>query len=84
VVGRKLQRLARQRQVLCVTHLPQIASRADAHFRIEKKVEAGRTRTRVRALEGDARVSEIARMLGGARVTRATREHAAEMIGQSR
>jgi len=83
VVGGKLQRLAETRQVLCVTHLPQIASRADAHFRIEKKVERGRTRTRVLALDAAARVTEVARMLGGARVTRTTREHAAELIGGS-
>ncbi len=83
VVGGKLQRLARTRQVLCVTHLPQIASRADAHFRIEKKVERGRTHTRVRPLDRDARVAEVARMLGGARVTRTTREHAAELMGKT-
>jgi DNA repair protein RecN (Recombination protein N) len=83
VVGDKLQRLARVRQVLCVTHLPQIASRADAHFRIEKRVERGRTHTRVRPLDRDARVAEVARMLGGTRVTRATREHAAELIGKT-
>lgn len=83
VVGGKLQRLARVRQVLCVTHLPQIASRADAHFRIEKRVERGRTHTRVRPLDRNARVAEVARMLGGTRVTRATREHAAELIGKT-
>jgi DNA repair protein RecN (Recombination protein N) len=83
VVGQKLWRLGRERQVLCVTHLPQIASRADAHYRIEKKVEGGRTRTRVRPLEGNGRVAEVARMLGGSRVTRATRQHAAEMIAGS-
>jgi DNA repair protein RecN (Recombination protein N) len=82
VVGGKLQRLSQERQVLCVTHLPQIASRADAHFHIEKKVERGRTRTSVRPLDRDARLAEVARMLGGARVTRATREHAAELIGK--
>ncbi len=82
VVGGKLKELTRDRQVLCVTHLAQIASLADAHFRIEKRVDKGRTRTRVRALEREDRVKEIARMLAGRRVTQATRQHAAEMIGK--
>lgn len=64
-VADKLRDLARRHQVLCVTHLPQIAAAADAHFAVEKRVEGGRTVTRVRALSGEAREREIARMLAG-------------------
>ena len=81
VVGEKLHRLAREAQVICVTHLPQIASRADHHFQVEKVVAEGRTTTRVHALDQKGRVAEVARMLGGARITPATRRHAREMIG---
>ena len=80
VVGRKLARVARARQVICVTHHPQVACRAERHFRVEKRVRKGRTVTEVRALEGEERVGEIARMLGGTKVTRTTRQHAEEMI----
>jgi DNA repair protein RecN (Recombination protein N) len=65
VVGRKLRALGSVFQVLCITHLPQIATCADTHFEIEKRVEAGRTKTSVKRLTEDARVDEIARMLGG-------------------
>ena len=80
VVGQKLKGLAESNQVLCVTHLPQIASYADGHFRIEKKVESGRTVTRVSQLNHESRVREIARMISGERVTSSVLKHAAELL----
>jgi len=80
VVGRKLYALGSAFQVLCITHLPQIAAYADAHYAIEKRVDAGRTRTTVARLEGDARVAEIGRMLGGDMVTDGLRASAEEML----
>ena len=80
VVGAKLRALASAFQVLCITHLPQIAAYADTHFQIEKRVEAGRTVTRVIRLAGEARVDEMSRMLGGASVTDAVRVSAREML----
>ena len=80
VVGRKLYALGSAFQVLCITHLPQIAAYADAHYAIEKRVEAGRTRTTVVRLNRDARVSEIGRMLGGEMVTERVRASAEEML----
>ncbi len=79
-VGARLARLARGNQVLCVTHLPQVAAFADRHFAVRKSVRAGRTRTAVEALEGDRRVEELARMLGGRQVTPTSRKHAAELL----
>ena len=69
VVGRKLRTLGSAFQVLCITHLPQIAAYADSHFQIEKTVEGGRTRTTVVRLDEGRRVEELARMLGGEGVT---------------
>ncbi|MDX1527795.1 MAG: DNA repair protein RecN, partial [Gammaproteobacteria bacterium] len=80
VVGNMLRSLARHRQVLCVTHLPQVASRANHHLRVLKDVKAGTTTTRVEYLQGEQRVDEVARMLGGLKVTRKTVAHAREMI----
>ena len=80
VVGRKLRELSRHHQVVCVTHLPQIACFADRHHSVRKEVRAGRTITVVDPLEKGARVDEIARMLGGVKVTEKTRAHAQEMI----
>ncbi len=79
-VGRSLAELAEQHQVLCITHLPQIAALADTHFRVTKNAAGGRTSARVERLAGDARVDEIARMAGGARVGEATRRHARELL----
>ena len=79
-VAEKLLLLGLSHQVICVTHLPQIASMADQHFYIEKKTLAERTKVEVRALEQTERVEELARMLGGAEVTATTREHAQEML----
>jgi DNA repair protein RecN (Recombination protein N) len=84
VIGRKLRELSLKHQVLCVTHLPQIASFADAHFQVRKEVRDGRTQTRVQRLEGEAVVEEVARMLGGMKLTDKTRDHAREMIDTSR
>jgi len=79
-VGKKLKELARTNQVLCVTHLPQIATFADHHFLIEKTEKAGRTRTSVRNITGAERTEEVARMLSGAKVTESSLKHAEQMI----
>jgi DNA repair protein RecN (Recombination protein N) len=79
-VGRKLKDLSRTSQVLCVTHLPQIATFADHHYRIEKKESGGRTKTTVRNITGDERTEEVARMLSGAKVTESSLKHAEQMI----
>jgi len=81
VVARKLRALGSAFQVLCITHLPQIAAHADTHFEIEKRVEAGRTRTTVRRLNETGRVDELARMLGGDTITDGLRRSAREMLG---
>jgi DNA repair protein RecN (Recombination protein N) len=83
-VGQKLKLLARNQQVLCVTHQPQIAAFADQHFAIEKTEKGGRTRTAVRLLEGEARREEVARMISGAKITDASLVHAEQMIAASR
>ena len=79
-LGRKLQRLGRTAQVLVVTHLPQVASFADHHFKVAKTVQGGRTRTAVELLDQAGRAEEVARMLGGERVTALTLSHAHELI----
>jgi DNA repair protein RecN (Recombination protein N) len=79
-VGKKLKALARANQVLCVTHLPQIATFADHHYMIEKKERNGRTRTTIRAIAGEERTEEVARMLSGAKLTDTSRKHAEQMI----
>jgi len=83
-VGQKLQALSKAQQVLCVTHLPQIAAFADQHFLIEKKSQGGRTKTSVHLLEKGERTEEIARMLSGATVTDTSLRHAEQMIRSSR
>jgi DNA repair protein RecN (Recombination protein N) len=80
VVGRKLRTLGSAFQVLCITHLPQIAAYADSHFQIEKKVERGRTRTTVLRLGEAQRVDELARMLGGEAISDGLRASAREML----
>jgi DNA repair protein RecN (Recombination protein N) len=79
-VGKKLKSLARGNQVLCVTHLPQIATFGDHHFVIEKKESGGRTRISIRVVVGDERTEEVARMLSGAKLTETSRKHAEQMI----
>ena len=80
VVGERLRRLAQYHQVFCITHLPQVASQASNHYVIEKKVVKDRTVTNVRILEEKQRQDEIARMLGGLEITKATRQTAEEML----
>ena len=72
--------MARSNQVLCVTHLPQIATFADHHYVIEKKAVGGRTRTTVRLISGEERTEEVARMLSGAKLTETSRKHAEQML----
>ena len=80
VVGRKLASIAASSQVLCITHLAQIARFGDQHLKIEKFVEGGRTGTRITALDASRRIEETARMIGGRDVTEASRAHAAELL----
>jgi DNA repair protein RecN (Recombination protein N) len=82
-VGQKLKTLARGQQILCITHLPQIAAFADQHFLIEKQEHGGRTKTSVRPLSNDQRRQEIARMLSGAHVTDTSLKHAEQMLKTS-
>lgn len=82
VVGEKLWQLARQHQVLCITHLPQLAAYGDEHYCVHKEVETGRTTTRVSALQGDARLNELALMLG--QVSDVNRVAAQEALAQAR
>ena len=83
-VGQKLKALSRGQQVLCVTHLPQIAAFADQHFLIEKREASGRTKTQIRLLDQRASTHEVARMLSGATVTETSLQHAAQMIAASK
>ncbi len=83
-LGRRLLEISRGNQVLCVTHLPQIAAFADQHYSVEKGVVGSRTETSIRALDGPGRVEELARMLGGMVITDTSRRHAMEMLKQSR
>ena len=80
VVGRKLRELGRRCQVLCVTHLPQVAAQAHTHIQVSKSTMKKETRTRVETLDDAARRDEIARMLGGIEITRETEAHASQMI----
>lgn len=80
MVGRRLQEIGSNRQVLCVTHLPQVASLADQHVRISKVSDGKSTRTGLSVLDNKERTEELARMLGGVDITRKTLEHAAEML----
>jgi DNA repair protein RecN (Recombination protein N) len=83
-VGHKLKALSRGQQVLCVTHLPQIAAFADQHLAVEKREDHGRTKTQIRVLDDRARTHEVARMVSGAKVTETSLQHAAQMIAASR
>lgn len=82
-VGQKLKALSKAQQVLCITHLPQVAAFADQHFLIEKRAQGGRTKTAIRLLENTDRTEEIARMLSGATVTDTSLRHAEQMIKSS-
>ena len=79
-VGKKLKALSKGNQVLCVTHLPQIATFADHHYLIEKREAGGRAKTTVRPITGEQRTEEVARMLSGAKLTETSRRHAEQMI----
>jgi DNA repair protein RecN (Recombination protein N) len=83
-VGKKLKTLSKGQQVLCITHLPQIAAFGDQHFLIEKTVKQGRTQTEIRLMEAPQRVEEIARMLSGAKLTDTSLKHAEHLIEMSR
>lgn len=82
-VAKKLYGISRERQVLCVTHLPVIASKADTHYYLYKESDTKKTRTFARKIKGDERVKELARMLSGASITPITIKHAKEMIGRT-
>ena len=83
IVGQLMRDLGRQRQVLCVTHLPQVASQAHQQLAVQKSSDGRSTETRVTVLDAQARIDEIARMLGGVSITEQTRRHAGEMIEQA-
>ncbi len=80
VVGKKLAKLADHHQIICITHLPQIAKFGDHHFSVSKTVSKGRTKTEINQLSGETRLEEIARMLGGEEITQTTLDHAREML----
>ena len=84
IIGRKIRSVARHRQVLCVTHLPQIAVFADRHFKVEKSLQGERTLSTVRRLSPREQREEIARMLGGLRITPKTRAAARELLQHAR
>jgi DNA repair protein RecN (Recombination protein N) len=83
-VGQKLKELSRAQQVLCVTHLPQIAAFADQHFLVEKQERRGTTKTSVRLLSDEERTEEVARMLSGAKLTETSLRHAEQMLKTGR
>jgi DNA repair protein RecN (Recombination protein N) len=80
VVGRLLKRLGQDRQVLCVTHLPQVASQGNQHYQVSKSSDGGKTVSRIEPLDAKSRVEEVARMLGGLEITATTRKHARELL----
>ena len=80
IVGRMLKQLGRRHQVMCITHLPQVAATADRQWRVTKVTANGKVTSKVTVLDGEERVEEIARMLGGVKITETTRKHAAEML----
>jgi DNA repair protein RecN (Recombination protein N) len=82
-VAEKMADVARRKQVLCVTHLPQIAAMADTHFSVEKGEKKGRTFTNVERLDRQGRVDELARLIGGATVTDVLRQSASELLEQA-
>jgi DNA repair protein RecN (Recombination protein N) len=82
IVGRMLKQLGKRHQVMCITHLPQVAAAADQQWQVAKRESEGVMVTSVNVLGRDQRVAEIARMLGGVKITETTRRHAAEMLGK--
>ena len=81
IVGSLLKQLGKRHQVMCVTHLPQVAAQADAQWQVSKAAHAGKTLSNIRVLDRAERIEEIARMLGGVKITETTRKHAAELLG---
>jgi DNA repair protein RecN (Recombination protein N) len=81
IVGKMLRTLGDSRQILCVTHLPQVAAQATHHLQVSKESTRRETRTTIAQLDAQARVEEIARMLGGVEITEQTLAHAREMVG---
>jgi DNA repair protein RecN (Recombination protein N) len=84
IVGRKLKEISRHHQVFCITHLPQIACFADTHYKVTKKESGGRTYVEVQRLSEEERLEEVARMLGGLKITGKTIDHAREMLRNAR
>lgn len=80
VVGEKLHNIAKKKQILCITHLPQIAANADTHFCISKNTDGSRTYTTIKKLEDKESINEIARLIAGSNITEKTMEHATEII----
>ena len=83
VVGKKLQSVAKYNQVICITHLPQVAAFSGSHYSVSKKVASGRTTSQITLLEGMKRIDELARMLGGLNVTEKSRAHAKDLLKQA-
>jgi DNA repair protein RecN (Recombination protein N) len=83
IVGSLLKQLGKRHQVMCVTHLPQVAAQADAQWQVSKASHAGKTLSSISVLGQTERIEEIARMLGGVKITEITRKHAAELLGVS-
>jgi len=83
IVGKMLKQLGRRHQVMCITHLPQVAATADHQWQVTKSSANGKVSSQVAVLGRDGRVEEIARMLGGVKITETTRKHAAEMLKSS-
>jgi len=83
VVGKKLKALSEVHQTISITHLPQIAKMADIHFSVRKSVHKGRTATKVVQLSGEARTEELAKLLGGEKISKLTLQHAREMLSQN-
>ena len=81
IVGNLLKQLGKRHQVMCVTHLPQVAAQADAQWQVSKSSHAGKTLSNIRVMNEAERIEEIARMLGGVKITETTRKHAAELLG---
>jgi len=81
-VGRSLKKLGKERQVFCVTHLPQVAAQGDEQWSVSKSGGRGKIQTAVARLDREGRIEELARMLGGAEITATTRKHAAELLGK--
>jgi len=83
IVGKKIRAVAERHQVLCITHLPQIACYGDRHYLVTKHVGEERTETQVRELGEEARIEEVSRMLSGLEITETTKQHAREMLARA-